>query len=79
MEEKKQKRWEQMWEIAAKNKELKRARKTEKEKEDKEELWSRLKELNNNFAKMKEHKKLNHKKKKLYLWPKYSFLALLTL
>ena len=79
MEEKKQKRWERMWEIAAKNKELKRARKTEKEKEDKEELWSRLKELNNNFAKMKEHKKLNNKKKKLYLWSKYSFLALLTL
>ena len=30
-------------------------------------MLSRLKELNNNFAKMKEQKKLNNKKKKLYL------------
>ena len=29
-------------------------------------MWARLKELNNNFAKMKEHKKLNNKKKKFY-------------
>ena len=33
----------------------------EKEKEDEKELWSRLKELNENFPKMKEHTK---KKKK---------------
>ena len=32
---------------------------------DKMEIWARLKELNNNFAKMKEQKKLD-KKKKIY-------------
>ena len=41
-----------------KNKELKRIKKAEKEKKDQKELWSRLKELNENFAKMKEHKKI---------------------
>ena len=51
----------------AENKELKQIRKAEKEKEDEQELWSRLKELNNNFAKMKEQKKLNNKKKEFYL------------
>ena len=39
----------------------------EKEKEDEKELCFRLKELNNNFPKMKEQKKLNNNKKKLYL------------
>ena len=53
--------------MAAENKELKQIRKAEKEKEDEQELWSRLKELNNNFAKMKEQKKLNNKKKEFYL------------
>ena len=47
--------------------ELKWIRKAEKEKENEQELWSRFKELNNNFVKMKKQKKLNNKKKKLYL------------
>ena len=49
-------------EVAAKDKELKRIKKVEKNKKD---MWARLKDLNNNFAKMKEQKKLD-KKKKLY-------------
>lgn len=53
MEERKQRKRELMWGIAAKNKELKRIKKGEKEKEDGKELWSKLKELNNNFAKIK--------------------------
>ena len=61
MEEKKQK----------KPRELKWITKTEIEKEDEQELWSRFKELNNKFEKMKEQKKLNNKKKKLYLYLKY--------
>ena len=50
-------------ETAAKNKELKRIKKAEKDKRDEREMWARLKELNNIFAKMKEHKKLDKKKK----------------
>ena len=50
-----------------KARELTWIRKAEKQKEDEQELWSRFKELNNNFVKMKEQKKLNNKKKKLYL------------
>ena len=46
-------------EIAAKNKELKRIKKAEKDKRDEKEMLTRLKELNNNFAKMKEQKKLD--------------------
>ena len=65
MEEKKQKsREEKSKKLRQKNKELKRIRKAEKEKEYEEELWSRLKELNNNFAKVKEQKKLNNTKNK---------------
>ena len=59
-----------MREIAAKKrrkKELKQIKTAEREKEYKKELWCKLKELNNNFAKMKEHKKLNNKKKKIRL------------
>ena len=52
-------------EIAVKNKELRQIKKVEKLKQDKKEMWARLAELNNNFAKMKEQKKLI-KKKKLY-------------
>ena len=37
-------------------KELKRIKKEEKEKANKKELWSKLQELNNNFAKVEEHK-----------------------
>ena len=64
--EKKPKKKELRWEIAAKNKELKKIKKAEKENEDEKELSSRLKELNENFAKMKErtHKNNNDKKKK---------------
>ena len=29
-------------------------------------MWARFKELNSNFAKMKEQKKLDNKKKKFY-------------
>ena len=50
-----------------KTKELKRIKKAEKDKRDEKEMWARLKELNSNFAKMKEQKKLDNKKKKLYL------------
>lgn len=53
MEERKQRKRELMWGIAAKKKELKRIKKGEKEKEDGKQLWSKLKELNNNFAKIK--------------------------
>ena len=48
-------------------KELKQIKTAEREKEYKKELWSMLKELNKNFGKMKEHKKLNNKKKKIRL------------
>ena len=68
MEEIKQRKRERRQEIATKNKELKRIKKTEKEMEDKKELWSKLKELNSNFAKMKNQKKLNDKTKKIYLY-----------
>ena len=40
-----------------KTKELKRIKKAEKDKRDDKEMWARLKELNINFAKMKEQKK----------------------
>ena len=49
--------------IASKNKELNQIKKARKETSNKKELWSKLQELNNNFAKMKKHKKLNNKKK----------------
>ena len=68
MEEIKQRKRERRQEIATKNKELKRIKKAEKEMEDKKELWSKLKELNSNFAKMKNQKKLNDKTKKIYLY-----------
>ena len=68
MEEIKQRKRERRQEIATKNKELKRIKKAEKEMEDKKELWSKLKELNSNFAKMKNQKKLNDKTKKNYLY-----------
>ena len=44
-------------EIVAKNKELKRIKKSKKDKRDEKEMWARLKELNCNFAKVKEEKK----------------------
>ena len=50
-----------------KTKELKRIKKAEKDKRDEKEMWARLKESNINFEKMKEQKKLDNKKKKLYL------------
>ena len=62
---KKKKKKEQRHAIATKNKELKQIKKAEKNKRDKQEIWARLKKLNNNFAKMKEQTKLV-KKKKLY-------------
>ena len=76
MEETKQRKRKRSWETAAKNKELKRIKKAEKEKEDKKELWCRLKELNGNFAKIKEQKKWNNKKKKIHLYSQYLFLIL---
>ena len=45
---------------------LKQIKKAGKDKRDKKEMWARLKELNHNFATMKEQKKLDNKKKKLY-------------
>ena len=65
MKEKNKKNQERRREIAAKNKELKRIKKAEKDKKDAKEMWARLKELIKSFAKMKEQKKLD-KKKKLY-------------
>ena len=45
-------------EIAAKKKQkLKRMKKAENDKRGKKEMWARLNEFNNNFAKMKEQKK----------------------
>ena len=38
----------------------------EKEKEDEKELWSRLKELNENFPKMKEHTQKKKRKRKRF-------------
>ena len=55
MEEKKQK------EKNEDGKELRQIKKAEKLKQDEKETWVRLVELNNNFAKMKEQKKLNKK------------------
>ena len=37
--------------------------KTNKKRERKKEIWARLKELNHNFAKIKEQKNLDNKKK----------------
>ena len=56
---KKKKRNERRHEIMAKKKELRQIKKAEKLKQDKKEVWVRLAELNNNFAKMKDQKKLN--------------------
>ena len=63
MEERKNRKCERRWEIAAKNEDLKRIKKEEKNKQDEKDLWERLWENN---AKMKECKK-QHKKKKLIL------------
>ena len=68
MEERKQRKRERRREIASKTKEPKRIKKAEKEKANEQEFWSKLQELNNNFAKMKGHKKLNNKKKKIQLY-----------
>ena len=38
------------------------------------ELWAKLQELNQNFAKIKEPKKLYNKKWKALLWTSYLFL-----
>ena len=65
MEEKKQKK-EHRCEIVAKNKELRWIKKAEKDKKNKREMWGRLKELNNNFAKMKEQKKTWLEEKALF-------------
>ena len=59
MEEKNKKK-EHRREIAAKNKKLKRIKRAGKDKKDEKEMWVSLKELNNNFAKMKEQKKLDN-------------------
>ena len=67
MEERKQRKREQRREIVSKNKDLKLIKKAEKEKVNKKVFWSKLQELNNNFARMKVNKKLNNKKKKIQL------------
>ena len=66
MEKRKNRKYEQRQEIAAKNKELKRIKKEEKNKQDEKELWDRFREINATYAKIKESKK-QHKKKKLIL------------
>ena len=60
---KKQQQKEHRRETAAKNKELEQIKKAEKDKKDEKEMWARLRELNNNFAKIKEQIKLDKKKK----------------
>ena len=55
--EKTNKKRQRRCEIVAKNKELKRIKKSKKDKKDEKEMWARLKELNCNFAKVKEEKK----------------------
>ena len=67
MEERKQRKRGQRREIVSKNKDLKLIKKAEKKKVNKKVFWSKLQELNNNFAKMKVNKKLNNKKKKIQL------------
>ena len=52
-----------------KNKELKQIKKAKKDKRDETEMWARLKELNNNFAKMKEQKQLD--KRKSFIFPRF--------
>ena len=67
MEEKKKRKRERTQEIAAQNKELERIKNAKKDQKDEKELWGRLQQLNASFAKMKEHKKLNNKKRKSLL------------
>ena len=55
-----------------KNKELKWIKKAEKDKKGEKEMWERLKELNNNFAKMKEQKKFG--KRKSSIFPRFCLL-----
>ena len=65
---KKQQKKEHRREIVTKNKELEQIKKAEKDKKDEKEMWAILRELNNNFAKIKEQIKLD-KKKKLFFFP----------
>ena len=74
---KKKKKWkkktrkrERRRNIAAKNKELERIKKAEKDKRDEKEMWPRLKELNSNYAKMKEQKK-SIIKRKSFIFPRF--------
>ena len=69
VEEKKKKKKECRCEIVVKNEELKWIKKAEKDKKDEKEMWARLKELNNNFAKMKEPKTLI--KRKGFIFPRF--------
>ena len=66
-EEKKQRKRERRREIAARNKELKRIKKAKKDKEDEKLLLCRFRKLNASFGKMKEHRKLNNKNRKILL------------
>ena len=66
MEDRKNRKRERRREIAAKNEDLKRIKKEEKNKQDKKDLWARLWEINATYAKIKKCKK-QHKKKKLIL------------
>ena len=52
--------------VAEQNKLLKKKRKQGKNKEDKKEMWSRLKELNQEFKDIKEHKKKAKKVKIIF-------------
>ena len=58
IEEQKNRKCEQRQEIAAKNKQLKRTKKDQKNKQDEKELWSRLREINATYANTKESRKL---------------------
>ena len=66
MEEQKNRKRERMWEIAAKNKELKRVKKEERNKQDEKGLWGKLKDINATYSKIEESKK-QHKEIKLIL------------
>ena len=67
---KKNQKRESRRETTAVNKELKRIKKAEKNKRDKKEMWARLRELNSNFAKMKEQKNSIIKRKD-FIFPRF--------
>ena len=62
--------------LLQKTKNWKKQKKHKKIRWVEKELWAKLQELNQNFAKIKEPKKLYNKKWKALLWTSYLFLTL---